>query len=121
MGEIKPELLMELDIVTLNAHKILNLLMEKLTLLDGTHHHLTQMPEQVNGVLAALKWISGKPTLSQKLSPYIHVPLTDQKNALMQLNVVLDLETDTLVSVIKMVVILTHSEQVLLTSMGQVG
>jgi len=67
----------ELDIVMLNAHKILNSSMEKLILLAGTHPRPIQMPELGNSDLAALRWISGRPTAWLKLSLLIHVKLMD--------------------------------------------
>jgi hypothetical protein len=74
MKVTKPVHNSELDTVMLNVHKTLNSLMEKLTLLDGSHPQLTQMLELDNMDPAALKWISGRPTLSLKLTLLIHVP-----------------------------------------------
>jgi len=108
---------MELDIVMLNAHKILNSSMVKLTQLDGLHPQLTQMPVPENSELAALRWISGRPTLSLKLSLLIHVPWLDQRNV-KDLSAVREIK-DTRVSAIKMDVISTHIEPVTTISMVQ--
>jgi len=59
------------DIVMLSAHKISSSLMDKVMSMDGTHPHLIQTPVKVNGVLAALRWIFGKPIPSLVLSPHI--------------------------------------------------
>jgi len=59
------------DIVMLSAHKISSSLMDKVTSMDGTHPHLIQTPVKVNGVLAALRWIFGKPIPSLVLSLHI--------------------------------------------------
>jgi hypothetical protein len=103
---------MVLDIVMLNAHKISSSSMVRLMFLIGTL--LIQTPELVNGVHAAQRWISGKPTASHLLTLPIHVRLMASSDATMILTVVLKLEP--VENAIKMVAILTLSELVLLIS-----
>jgi hypothetical protein len=98
----------------LNAHKTLSSLMEKLMSSDGTHLQVTQMLEKANGDHAVLRWISGKPTLSQVLSLPILVSTMDSGNVRMKMTVVTPI--DTVESAIKMVAISTLTELVLQTS-----
>merc|ERR1719263_1632424 len=107
-----------LDIVMLNAHKISSLLMERQTLKDGNHLQLIQMLVPDNTVPAALRWISGRPTLSLRPTLLIHVLLMDQKDAKVIKNVVLEIK-DSMVSAIKMVAILTHTDLESKISMDQ--
>lgn len=76
------------DIVMPNAHKISSSLMDKVTSMDGTHLHLIQTPVKVNGVLAALRWIFGKPIPSQVLSPHILASTMAFTNVKTKMNVV---------------------------------
>ena len=101
----------------LNALKTSSSSMEKPTSSDGTHLQVTQMPEKVNGELAALKWIFGKPTPSQVPSLLIHVTMMDFGNVKMRLTV--ETQIDTVEFAIKMVAILTHIELESLISSDQ--
>ena len=86
--------------------------------MDGTHLHLIQMPVRDNGVLAALRWIFGKPTQSPQLILPIHVLMTVSLDVKTKL-IVETLTDIRVLSAIKMVAILTHSELVLKISSGQ--
>lgn len=109
----------ELDIVMPNAHKILNSSMDKLTPLDGHHLQPIQMPEPDNGDLAALRWISGRPTQWLKLTLLIHVPIPLKEERDAKVTSAVQETTDTVESAIKMDVILTHTELVLQISTVQ--
>jgi len=59
--------------VMLNAHMILNSLMVKVIAKTGNHQQPIQIPVLVKWEVVAQKWIFGKPTRFQKLTPHIHV------------------------------------------------
>ena len=80
----RPEPLTELDIAMLNAHMTSSLSEEKPIVTAGIHPQATQIPVPVKSDLAALKWISGRPTLSQVLTPLIHAASTAKRHALVQ-------------------------------------
>ena len=94
---------MELDIVMLNAHKISSSLMARPTVKDGNHQSLIQTPEPVNMDPAALRWISGKQIKSRRHTLLILAPCKNKRDV-QDLNAV-PVQTDTRVSVIKMVAI----------------
>jgi len=104
------------DTVMLSALKILSSLMDKPMSSDGIHHQVILMLERENGELAALRWISGKPTLSQVPSLLILAPMMASGDARTKLTV--ETLTDTKVFAIKMVAILMHTELVLQISSG---
>lgn len=94
-------------IVMLSALMILNSSMVLPTLMDGSHQAPIRMLELANMDLAALRWISGKPTLSHLRSLLIHVPSMDNTNV-KELSVVITIPVamvDTMVSATRMVAI----------------
>lgn len=105
------------DTAMLNALKTSNSSMDKPTFLDGIHPQVTQMLVMANGDHAALRWIFGKPILSQVLSLPIHVPMMDFGNAKTRMTVETPIDTEEFV--IKMVAISTLTELVSLTSSAQ--
>lgn len=111
MQETKPEQLMVLDIVMLNALTISSFKREKLILMVGLLLQLIQTLVLVNGDHAVLKWIFGKLIKFQQHSQHIHARTWDILDVLIQFYVVTKI-TDIEENVIKTDVILTHTELV---------
>lgn len=88
----------------------------RLTLKDGTHLPLTPTPVTDDMVLAALRWISGKPTPSPLHTLLTHVPFRDNIDATVQLSAVM-VPTDTHPFATRMVVTSTPTVWVTRASM----
>lgn len=115
--KIKLVLITVLGTVMLNAHKTLSSFMDKLMFLDGTHLQVILTLEKVNGDLAVLRWISGKPTLSQALSLLILAFTMASGDARTKMTV--EILTDSVEFAIKMVAISMPTELVLQISSDQ--
>jgi hypothetical protein len=109
------------DIVMLNAHMISSISMVKLTCSVGIHLQLTQVPVQESTVPAVPKWTSGRPTNNLPKSPLIPAQSKVKHVVKAKTAVTTHQVTDTMVSVTRMVAILTHSDSERPTSTVQVA